>query len=79
MEFKVTKEDILNGEKNDPHNCAVALSIKRKIHGKKIVVCGDGITIDNPIFVMPLIVSDFIKNFDAGNYVKPFSFELDLE
>lgn len=76
MKIEVTQEDIKAGRKTECTRCPIALAIKRKVGYTMSVgtrVCG---SLDNE-FQLPKIAQDFISNFDHGNPVEPFTFELE--
>ena len=82
MNITVTKNDIEQGQRRDPEQCAVARALVRAglnhfgVMGPSVMV-GDrwgGLTSVR----IPREVSDWIFNFDAGNAVSPISFDLGL-
>jgi hypothetical protein len=91
MTITVTQEDIDNGERWDCALCPVALALKRAI-GKPVSVNADGgltvvdydLASDLASFTSysPVIashqdsVTEFIRKFDEGDDVEPFTFEV---
>ena len=82
LKFKITGKNILEGEKANPQNCAIARSIKSKMKNKieEVSVLPSHVTlkIDEKIFVakMPEQAASFIKKFDRGLAVNPFKLNL---
>lgn len=80
--LKITNKNILEGEKADPQNCAIARAIKTKLRNKitevSVLPREVVIKIKRKIFVaeMPKAGTNFIKRFDRGLPVS--TFELDL-
>ena len=82
MYITVTKEDIELGQRRDPEQCAVAKALLRAglehlgVMGPSVMV-SDGWGRLTSV-KLPEVVSDWIFNFDAGNAVAPFSFEVEM-
>ena len=80
--LKITNKNILEGEKANPQNCAIARAIKAKMKNKfeEVSVLPSHVTlkIDEKIFVapMPKEATNFIKRFDRGLAVNPFELNL---
>jgi hypothetical protein len=80
--INVTNTNILEGEKANPQNCAIAKAIKSKMKKKitSVSVLPSHVTlkIDNKMFVaeMPKAGADFIKRFDRGIAVNSFKLNL---
>jgi len=80
--INVTNTNILEGEKANPQNCAIAKAIKSKMKKKisSVSVLPSHVTlkIDNKMFVakMPKAGADFIKRFDRGQAVNAFELNL---
>lgn len=85
MRIDVTQEDIANGVRLDHRCCPVARAIERATgmqasvdvdrgcnNPSAFVVIGSVAAVDLPHSVMW-----FVKKFDRGGQVEPFSFELD--
>lgn len=79
IQIDVTQEDIDTGIKEDAEACAIAKTLKRNGY-KHVTVGNDSITFYYKgidwYATPPSIASEFISNFDEGELVKPFSFEL---
>jgi hypothetical protein len=94
QKFNITKNDIKNGEKTMPSNCAIAKAIKREMKTNKITLQNVSVLPDNVSFSifnentkrvktynarMPLYGKKFIRAFDSGLRVKPFELELNFK
>ena len=83
LKFNITNKNILEGEKTNPQNCAIARAIKSKmrkdIEEVSVLPTQVILKMDNKMFVapMPKEGTNFIKRFDRGLAVNPF--ELDLK
>lgn len=81
--IKITNQNILEGEKANPQNCAIARAIKskmkKKITGVSVLPSQVILEINKKMFIaqMPKIGTNFIKRFDRGQAVN--SFELNLK
>ena len=81
--IKITNSNILEGEKANPQNCAIARAIKSKLKKKvqevSVLPTQVILKIDKKMFVaeMPKEGTNFIKRFDRGLAVN--SFKLDLK
>jgi hypothetical protein len=82
--IKVSKKDIECGSRNSGYYCPIALAMKRfgfTVEVTKTTIdfnpfgCGDNEDIK---LELPPLAMDFIKRFDAGKKVRPFTFELPL-
>ena len=80
--LKITNKNILEGEKANPQNCAIARAIKSKmrknIEEVSVLPTQVVLKIDNKMFVapMPKEGKNFIKRFDHGLSVNPFELNL---
>ena len=80
--LNITNKNILEGEKADPQNCAIARAIKNKmkkqIQEVSVLPAQVILKIDNKMFVapMPKEGTGFIKRFDRGLAVNPFKLNL---
>jgi len=93
MKIKVTKEHINKGEKHDACKCPIALAVcealGRTIVETPIGHMTYPVEVDNSILVLredenvyddyPINeeIYNFIGNFDAGQQVEPFEFDLE--
>lgn len=81
--INITDRNILEGEKANPQNCAIARAIKSKLKKKvqevSVLPTQVILKIDKKMFVaeMPKEGTNFIKRFDRGLAVN--AFELDLK
>ena len=89
MRLSITRNDIRNGTRHNPSNCAIARSIQRKMAKSKkdvadINVLPESVSIqvfeNNKIVTysteMPLKGTNFVHRFDNELRVKPFSLNL---
>jgi len=82
QKLKITNKNILEGEKANPQNCAIARAIKNKmkkeIQEVSVLATQVVLKIDNKMFVapMPKEGTNFIKRFDRGLAVNPFELNL---
>jgi hypothetical protein len=77
IKVSVTQKDIDSGCPIDKCGCPVALALKRALgNGQSIQVGNFAVDIDGGRAHLPLEAIAFVKAFDMGKPVKPFSFEL---
>lgn len=79
MKIQVTQEDINNGMRRNGNKCPVTLAIKR---ATGIALVSSGLTIcvyGRRELIPPVAVTEFIEQFDAGNPVSPFEFNLPID
>lgn len=76
MKIDVTQEDINQGTCFDSEKCPVALALKRKLPGKRIVVAATSFLIEKSVLPFPPKVEIFVRCFDNKEIVYPFTFEL---
>jgi hypothetical protein len=80
--INITEKNILEGEKANPQNCAIARAIKSKMKKKiqEISVLPTQVVLkmDKKIFIaeMPNYGTNFIKRFDRGQAVNAFELNL---
>lgn len=74
MEVKVTQEHIDKGKQGSSIKCPIAIALEEMGH----IACVSrlSVLVMNRNFYLPFIASEFVKDFDAGRPVKPFSFVL---
>ena len=82
MIVNVTQEDIQHGQRAKTNACPVALAIKQTIgpFWRVSVISHNAYFYRDTaeeIRLLPQETTEFIKAFDAGNIVAPFSFEID--
>jgi len=79
MKVRVTKKDIDHG-KCDLTCCPVALALNRVTQKKWTVLplVASCYGYKQKVVRLPRDVITFISNFDAGNKVSPFTFELEI-
>jgi hypothetical protein len=80
--IKITNTNILEGEKANPQNCAIARAIKSKMKKKitsvSVLPTQVVLTIDKKMFIakMPKSGANFIKRFDRGQAVNTLELNL---
>lgn len=80
--IKITDTNILEGEKANPQNCAIARAIKskmkKKITGLSVLPTQVILEMDKKMFIaeMPKSGTNFIKRFDRGLAVNAFELNL---
>ena len=72
----VTAEDIKEGRPRLPHKCPLAMAATRAtgrtcLVGTRTFKCGC-----SPYIRLPKKARDFVRNFDVGKEVGPFSFRI---
>ena len=83
--FKITDKNILEGEKANPQNCAIAKAIKGKMKKKitevSVLPTQVILHIDKKMFIaeMPAKGTNFIKRFDRGLAVNGFELNLSFK
>jgi hypothetical protein len=83
LHVDVTQADIEAGETGDCSNCPVALAVRRAAvaaglpDADWVEVCFPRIKIGHVAFSFPRGIGQFVDDFDAGESVRPFSFDLD--
>lgn len=78
MKIEVTQEDIDKGERGSCSGCPVALAMKRALGVQTLLVEDDAAWTNMEEYLLPDPVPDFIGDFDTGEPVKPFTFELPI-
>jgi hypothetical protein len=81
--IEVTQRDISRGVPADCSKCPVALAVRRATKIRKIAADTSGLFRIAPYtefarFTAKHPARKFIKDFDAGEPVEPFSFEVEL-
>lgn len=80
--IRITNKNILEGEKANPQNCAIARAIKnkmkKKIHNVSVLPSQVILEMDKKMFIaeMPKNGTNFIKRFDRGLAVNAFELNL---
>ena len=80
MKIKVTQQDIAKGSRKKCDNCPIARAIKRETKSPVWVNSNHvDYLVKNELVVhlLPKKAITFIKRFDAGETVKPFTFEIE--
>lgn len=76
----VTQEDIDHGEIGECETCPIARAISRAV-GKTALVIADNFCFDHndmTDYPLPKVASDFVRQFDSGVDVSPFSFPISV-
>lgn len=76
IRIDVTDEDIRLGKRFSETSCPIARAARRAGIKDPLVVMG--IYSDGKHYCLPLAAQDFVHDFDHGNPVDPFSFEIEL-
>lgn len=92
MKLTINKNDIKLGQRHNPSNCAIAMSIQRNLQRNKkevadICVLPENVSMQvfegNKLVTygtsMPHKASDFVHRFDNELRVKPFSLTLNFK
>ena len=83
MKIKVTQKDIEEGYRGSCHDCPVALAFKREV--KTAFEIGLSVGAERILhrevhewdtYTLPKRAQTFIKRFDNGKPVEPFTFEI---
>ena len=80
LKVRVLKRNIAKGIKRDPGLCPIACRLRElgfadaAVYGDNVVLMAGGLT--QAEIPPPKIAERFIKDFDKGKPVKPFSFSL---
>ena len=75
MRFRLLKKDIKSGKAGSSCFCPVALAMERVL-GAPVEVWRHTLWFKGIIYELPYKVMEFIKRFDNGLPVKPFSFTI---
>lgn len=79
IQIHVTDSDILNGQRGSSTACPVAWAIRRTLsYGTFIRVGKTTAAIGGGYVTLPTAAAGFVRAFDFGEPVEPFSFEIDL-
>lgn len=80
MRVRVEHWDIINGRRTAPDHCPVALAVRRQSGRSKIAVSSYSVDLLDGMkdAELPPEARQFVRDFDSGRPVKPFSFELEL-
>lgn len=73
---KVGPLDIKRGWRCSPGHCPVARAMKRALGSRHMHVATEYWDVDGAVFPNPREVTLFIKRFDRGQPVKPFTFRI---
>ena len=76
MRIQVTQQDIDNGTRREGDSCPIALACSRL--GLEVDVHNTSIEIADKLHRLPHEAIRFVSNFDDGNDVLPFEFEVAL-
>jgi len=76
MKVTVTVRDIQRGKACSARNCPIAHATKRAFHTKNVVVLWN-LRIDGRRYDMPNRALRFMRRFDDGESVAPFTFTVE--
>ena len=80
MKIEVTQHDIDKGLNNNCFLCPIAHAVKRKMGTDSVLVYCDRISVMSTVtsynYKLPKKARTFIKRFDDGKPVEPFTFEI---
>lgn len=77
MKIKVTQDNIDCGHRGNSAECPIALAFKSQTSKEEVCVDYDAIFFDeDKCLLLPLEATNFIHNFDNGEEVAPFEFEI---
>jgi hypothetical protein len=86
MKIKVTLKDIEEGYRGSCYDCPIALAFKREVKptspigldvGAERILHREACTWN--AYTLPKKAQTFIKRFDGGKPVKPFTFEIEKD
>lgn len=78
MKIEVTQDDINRGIRSSYCECPIALALQRKLSISDIEVGDTSICVNKIKYRHTDETLDFISEFDEGEYVEPFTFELEI-
>lgn len=82
IRINVTKKDIRYGKRGEARNCPIARACKRaglkqvNVLGYQVYAAQALVDYDERTFKMPIKAQRFVKSYDNGEKVSPFSFTL---
>lgn len=76
MRIAVTEQDIKEGRQGSYLSCPIALAIQRTTEARSVLVGRRTANVDGTVFVLPASAEFFVGDFDAGESVEPFEFDL---
>jgi hypothetical protein len=79
MKIEVTADDIAEGVPEDGIGCPIACALNRLTGDRYEVDYEEVTTPDGRVIDLPPEARAFIRRFDRGDEVAPFTFELPLE
>lgn len=75
----VTADDIAKGKPKEPCDCPIAIATDRAFGGGVAISCGQTLIGINFVdYSLPVPARRFIRRFDDGENVKPFSFSVEV-
>ena len=75
--IEVTQADIDEGSSGEPESCPIALAAQRTMN-KPVSVYRKTMGTGRLRWPLPKAAIEFVDRYDAGAYVEPFSFEVEL-
>lgn len=76
IKINVTKEHIRRGVRRSMCDCPIALALKEALLTKDVSVTSSQMIVNHLMFMTDLADARFIKGFDEGKTVRPYSFSL---
>lgn len=76
MRIKVTQKHIKKGKVASCGECPVALAIKERLQSNDVAVFISSVNINVLPYILTQKAARFVKDFDKGKRVRPFSFNL---
>lgn len=78
MIVNITQEHIDRGQKGRAHRCPMALAVRDQLNlsTEQVAVTQYTLYIDCKSYILPPTASNFVRAFDAGREVSPFTFEV---
>lgn len=78
QKISVTAEDIEKGARECEFSCPIALALRREFPKTEVCVDSIDIRVGDVSVKTPETAALFISDFDCGDEVEPFEFEIDL-
>lgn len=78
IKISVTAEDIANGKIAEAYECPISLAIGRALGTNGVGVCGSWIDLNGKHLEISELAANFVSEYDYGNFVEPFEFELEI-
>jgi hypothetical protein len=79
MKVEVKQEHIDKGVPSNGCECPIALALGEMFPDAQVLVCDGRIEVGFEVAAPPQEAKEFINDFDDGEPVAPFSFDLDID